>query len=57
MVLLNIQIFDFSPPKIYNEIIPYFLVNSCLTYKFFNENFQKWVENYDNIFQKKLDSF
>jgi len=64
MVPLNILKFDFSPSKMFvrllvppknfiHEISPYFLVNSCLTYIFFNEIFQKWVENYDNIFQKK----
>jgi len=63
MVLLNIPTFDFSPLKYFlgfwslKIFNPYFLVNSCQIFIFFNEIFQKWIENYDNIFQKKLDYF
>jgi len=68
MVPLNISTFDFSPskkkirllvpPKIFvHEINPYFLVDSCLTFIFFNEIYYKWVENYDNIFNKKTEFF
>jgi len=60
IVPLNIYTFDFNPPKIFfrflvspkffiYEVSPYFLVNSCLTFTFFNEIFQKWIEKYENI--------
>jgi len=62
MVTLNIPTFDFSLCKIFlkilanskifiYEISPYFLLNSSLTFIFFIEIFQKWLENYDNISQ------
>jgi len=64
MVLLNISTFYFSSPKILflaplkfsiYKTNPYFLVNSCLTFIFFNKTFQKWAQNYDNIFQIFLE--
>jgi len=64
MVPLNILTFNFSPSKIFfrllvslkfsiYEINPYFLLNSCLTFIFFNEISQKRIEYYDNLYQKK----
>ena len=68
LVPVNIQSFVFSPPKNFlpilvpqkfsiNTFSPYFLINSCVDFIFFNEIFQESVEYFNNHSQKILEFF